>query len=119
MNDGLKTILGEKGIKVSGGQRQRIAIARELYKNPQLLIFDEATSALDSDTENYIKDEISNMKGKKTMLIIAHRLSTIMNCDRVYVLSNGAILETGTVKELYKNKDSKFFSMCQKQGVIL
>ena len=119
MNDGLKTILGEKGIKVSGGQRQRIAIARELYKNPQLLIFDEATSALDSDTENYIKDEISNMKGKKTMLIIAHRLSTIMDCDRVYVLSNGAILETGTVKELYKNKDSKFFSMCQKQGVIL
>jgi len=119
MPSGLNTILGEKGIKISGGQRQRIAIARELFKDPQLLIFDEATSALDSGTENYIKQEIAKIKGKKTMLIIAHRLSTIMDCDRVYILSNGSISETGTTRELYDNKESIFFDMCQKQGITI
>lgn len=87
--DQLDTPVGERGVKFSGGQRQRIAIARALYRKPEILILDEATSALDNETENAVMDSISKLQGTMTMLIIAHRLSTIEKCDRVYEIRNG------------------------------
>ncbi|MGV3461121.1 MAG: ABC transporter ATP-binding protein [Flavobacterium sp.] len=95
-----KTMLGNNGINLSGGQKQRISIARELYKDIDILILDEATSALDSDTEKTIQQNIDALKGKYTILIVAHRLSTIRNADRIVVMNKGQIVETGTFKEL-------------------
>lgn len=89
MEQGLDTIVGERGIKLSGGQRQRIAIARALYHNPDILIMDEATSALDSETESAVMEAIDALQGKKTLIIIAHRLSTIKNCDKVFEIKDG------------------------------
>ena len=100
-------LIGERGIMLSGGQRQRIAIARELYKNPALLILDEATSALDSETERYIQKSIDDLKGKLTIIIVAHRLSTIKHADKVVVFENGEIVESGTFNELTNITDSK------------
>ncbi len=109
--------LGEKGVRLSGGERQRIAIARELFKQPQLLIFDEATSALDSHSEAVIQESIGRMQGKRTLVIIAHRLSTVRKCDWIYVFSAGQVVESGTFEELYNRKDSQFRRMCDKQGI--
>lgn len=94
------TCLGNNGINLSGGQKQRISIARELYKNIDILIMDEATSALDSETEKAIQDNIDALKGQYTILIVAHRLSTIKNADRIVLLSNGQIEQTGTYQQL-------------------
>ena len=91
--DGLDTEIGERGIRMSGGQRQRLGIARALYHNPELLILDEATSALDNDTEAAIMEAINNFHGRKTMLIIAHRLKTIENCDMIYAVKDGKIVQ--------------------------
>lgn len=91
MEQGLDTIVGERGIKLSGGQRQRIAIARALYYNPDILILDEATSALDSDTEKAVMEAIEALQGNKTLVIIAHRLSTIRKCDKIYEVKNGVV----------------------------
>lgn len=90
---GLDTILGDRGMKCSGGQRQRIAIARALYRNPDILVLDEATSALDTDTETAVMESIEELQGKKTLIIIAHRLSTIYNCDVIYEIINGKAVE--------------------------
>ena len=96
LDNGLDTILGERGVRISGGQKQRIGIARALYHNPELLVLDEATSALDNETEKAVMEAIEALSGKKTLIIIAHRLSTIENCDYVYRIENGkAILEKG------------------------
>jgi len=92
--------LGHNGILVSGGQKQRISIARELYKDVELLIMDEATSALDSETESHIKESIDMLQGKFTIVIIAHRLSTIKNVDTVYLIENGKITGSGSFKDL-------------------
>lgn len=108
--------LGNNGVLVSGGQKQRISIARELYKDIDLLILDEATSALDSETENFIKSNIEELQGKFTMVIIAHRLSTIKNVDRVYLMDKGRIVESGTFDEL-KEKSEQFRSMTELQQV--
>ncbi len=91
--EGLDTRIGERGSRLSGGQKQRIGIARALYPDPQVLIFDEATSALDNDTETAIMESITNLHGKKTMIIIAHRLTTIEDCDKVYRVDNELITE--------------------------
>ena len=108
MPDGFNTIVGERGIRLSGGQRQRIAIARELYKEPRIMIFDEATSSLDTDSERLIQASINDMKGEKTLIIIAHRLSTIRNADFIYVLSKGRLVEEGTFEDLRSIDDGTF-----------
>jgi subfamily B ATP-binding cassette protein MsbA len=87
-------------MRLSAGQRQRLFIARELYKNPRLLILDEATSALDSESELVIKESVDQLKGLTTIVIIAHRLSTIKNADYIYVLDRGRIVEEGSYEEL-------------------
>ncbi len=97
--------LGNNGILISGGQKQRISIARELYKDTELLIMDEATSALDSETEKFIKENIDLLHGKFTMIIIAHRLSTIQNVDRIYLMKNGKIVDSGNFDNLLQSSE--------------
>lgn len=98
--DGYDTIIGEGGVNLSGGQRQRLAIARALVQKTEIILFDEATSALDNETQESIQDAIKNLKDDYTILIIAHRLSTIINCDRIMVLNDGVIEDSGTHYEL-------------------
>ena len=100
MPHGFKTQIGEDGIRLSGGQRQRLAIARAFAKNSKILIFDEATSALDAQTEEYIQQAILRIKGTKTIIIIAHRLATVQKADRIFVLADGKIKESGNHKTL-------------------
>ena len=101
------TILGNNGVNLSGGQRQRISIARELFKDIEILILDEATSALDSETEKEIQANIDLLKGQFTILIIAHRISTIKNADRIVVMKNGRLSSIGTFSDL--RKESTYF----------
>ncbi|WP_462425246.1 ABC transporter ATP-binding protein [Fusobacterium sp. THCT13E1] len=89
--EGIKTIVGDRGIMLSGGQKQRIAIARALYDNPEVLVLDEATSALDSETEEEIMKEIYDVSRDRTLIIVAHRLTTLKDCDRIFVISNGEV----------------------------
>ena len=92
---GLDTFVGERGVRFSGGQCQRIAIARALYRDPEIIVLDEATSALDNDTEEAVMEAINALQGNKTLIIIAHRLTTIANCDKIYEVSGGkAVLRT-------------------------
>ncbi|HAC1334051.1 TPA_asm: ATP-binding cassette domain-containing protein [Listeria monocytogenes] len=100
MPDGLDTIIGERGVKLSGGQKQRLAIARMFLKNPPILILDEATSALDTETEQVIQASLEELAEGRTTLIIAHRLSTIKHADRIIVVNETGIAETGTHDEL-------------------
>ncbi|WP_265163909.1 ATP-binding cassette domain-containing protein [Salinimicrobium tongyeongense] len=95
-----ETILGNNGVNLSGGQRQRISIARELFKQVEILILDEATSALDSETERAIQTNIEKLKGSYTMLIVAHRIATIKNADKIVVMKNGEIADIGEFKDL-------------------
>ncbi|OPA77193.1 ABC transporter permease [Campylobacter pinnipediorum subsp. pinnipediorum] len=105
LDDGINTILDEFGTNLSGGQRQRIAIARALYKNPEILIFDEATSALDNESEKEITNAINRLKHTKIIFVIAHRLSTIQNADKIVVISNGVVAGFDTDENLSKNCD--------------
>ena len=103
---GVETVIGEKGTRLSGGQRQRIGIARALYHNPQVLLMDEATSALDNETEKNVISAIEKLKGKKTIIMIAHRLSTVENCDTLYFMKDGQIIDSGSYDQLIDlNKD--------------
>ncbi len=112
---GFETYLGENGASVSGGQKQRLAIARALYKNPEILLLDEATSSLDPESESYVQKAIDQLKSEgKTIIVIAHRLSTVMEADKIVVLGNGRLIEEGTHFDLYK-KHGKYFQMWQKQ----
>ena len=99
---GYETLVGERGLKLSGGEKQRLAIARVLLKNPPILIFDEATSALDSYSEKMVQRALNLLSDKHTTLVIAHRLSTIVDADKIIVLSQGEIQESGSHVELLK-----------------
>ena len=98
--DGVKTIIGERGVLLSGGQRQRVGIARVLYHQREILVFDEATAALDTETEHLITQATKALAGTKTIIIIAHRLSTIEHCDCIYQLEQGRILKSGSYQEV-------------------
>jgi subfamily B ATP-binding cassette protein MsbA len=98
--DGLKTTVGDRGVLLSGGQRQRISIARALLKDAPILILDEATSALDTESERHIQAALQNLMTSRTTFVIAHRLSTVENVDRILVIDNGRIIETGTHADL-------------------
>lgn len=107
--EGFDTLVGERGVKLSGGQRQRIAIARAVLKNPSILVLDEATSSLDSESEHLVQQALDTLMKDRTTIIIAHRLATIREVDKIYVLENGQVIESGTHAELltemgaYKN----------------
>ena len=104
MPQGLKTLVGERGVRLSGGQRQRIAIARAILKDAPVLILDEATSALDSESERHVQAALETLMKGRTTLVIAHRLSTIERADRIVVMQKGQIVETGTHTELLDKK---------------
>jgi ATP-binding cassette subfamily B protein len=105
---GLDTPIGSRGGKLSGGQRQRIAIARALLRDPRIIILDEATSALDLHSEHVVQEAINRLIEGRTTFIVAHRLSTIRHADRIVVMSNGRMLETGTHEELLSRQESAF-----------
>ncbi|HAY3509070.1 TPA: ATP-binding cassette domain-containing protein, partial [Elizabethkingia anophelis] len=117
--NGFQTYLGENGALLSGGQKQRIAIARALYKNPEILILDEATSSLDTESELVIQNTLNEFRSQgKTMVVIAHRLSTIANADTILVMKEGQIIEQGNHRELI-SKDSTYKAMWEKQSLSL
>ena len=99
------TILGENGITLSGGQKQRLAIARALIMKSKIILFDEATSALDNETQDKIQEAIQNLDENYTIIIVAHRLSTVIDCDKIFVLDQGKVVESGTHKELIKKSE--------------
>ncbi|RZJ52485.1 MAG: peptidase domain-containing ABC transporter [Flavobacterium sp.] len=116
--NGFETQIGENGAMLSGGQKQRIAIARALYKNPDILLMDEATSSLDTSSEMIVKQTIDDFKKKgKTIIIIAHRLSTIANADKILVMENGKIIESGSHHNLLEKKE-KYFDLWKKQSLV-
>ena len=107
---GTQTKVGERGVQLSGGQRQRIGIARALYYEADVLVFDEATSALDGITEKIIMDAIQDFKGQKTIILIAHRLKTIQNCDQIFMMEEGCIIDCGSYQQLLE-KNEQFKKM--------
>jgi ABC-type multidrug transport system fused ATPase/permease subunit len=100
LSDGVKTSVGERGVRLSGGQRQRIGIARALYHEREILVLDEATSALDTETENLVSEALKSLSSTKTMIIIAHRLTTVEHCDCIYLLDKGEIVKSGSYQEV-------------------
>ncbi|MBT8286174.1 MAG: ABC transporter ATP-binding protein [Flavobacteriaceae bacterium] len=115
--DGLDTLIGERGIKLSGGQRQRIAIARAVLANPKILILDEATSNLDTESEGLIQQSLAALTKGRTTFVIAHRLSTIRKADQILVIENGRIAETGTHDELIA-KEGRYYNLFTYQARI-
>jgi ATP-binding cassette, subfamily B, bacterial PglK len=103
--EGMETTVGERGVRLSGGQRQRIGIARALYHDPEILVFDEATSSLDSMIENEVMNDINALQGKKTLIIVAHRLSTLKNCNCVYRLEQGKIVDSGSFTDVINREE--------------
>ncbi len=116
--NGFTTQLGENGASLSGGQKQRIAIARALYKNPEILILDEATSSLDTVSEEYVQKTIQNLREQgKTLIIIAHRLSTVAKADKIGVLDKGKLIEEGNHNSLL-NLNNKYAELWNKQTLL-
>ena len=115
--DGYQTVVGDRGVRLSGGQRQRLFVARELFKQPNLLILDEATSDLDTASEQHIQNSIDALQGEVTVVIIAHRLSTVKNADRVYVLDEGRVVEAGPYRELRMRENGQFREMVEMQSL--
>lgn len=115
--DGLDTLIGERGVKLSGGQRQRIAIARAILADPRILILDEATSNLDTESESYIQDSLGRLMKGRTTFVIAHRLSTIRQADQILVIEDGQIAEQGTHDELIQ-KEGRYFQLYTYQARI-
>ena len=117
LDDGLQTLIGERGIKLSGGQRQRVAIARALLADPKILILDEATSNLDTESESFIQESLKELMKGRTTFVIAHRLSTIRQADQILVIENGEIEERGTHNELI-DKKGRYFELYTYQARI-
>jgi subfamily B ATP-binding cassette protein MsbA len=113
--DGFNSRVGDRGIRLSGGQRQRLFIARELFKEPQLLILDEATSSLDSEAERVIQQSIDDLRGRMTVVIIAHRLATVRSADQVLVFEQGKLVEQGAYTTLRDRSGSRFGAMVAAQ----
>lgn len=111
---GVDTLIGEKGIKLSGGEKQRLGIARAVFKQPQILLLDEATSHLDLESEEKIQDSLHQFFENVTAIVIAHRLTTIREMDKILVIEDGRIIESGNFDELYK-KQGRFFELWEKQ----
>ena len=114
--EGLDTRLGERGTRLSGGQRQRVAIARALYRDPEVIIFDEGTSALDNQTEADLVQSLAKLQGQRTLIMVAHRLTTVRHCDRILIVENGHITDSGTFQELVE-RHPLFASMRQSPSV--
>ena len=115
LENGLDTIIGERGALLSGGQKQRIAIARAFLKNAQVVILDEATSALDNKSEAVVQQAVDNLMKDRTVFIIAHRLSTVRNADKIAVINHGELVELGSHDELLNKKDSIYASLYHSQ----
>ena len=108
--DGLETLIGERGVKLSGGQRQRISIARALLAQPEIVVLDEATSNLDTESERYIQESLGVLMNNRTTLVIAHRLSTIQKADQILVIEEGKIVEQGKHEDLL-NKKGRYYTL--------
>jgi len=115
--NGIETVIGERGVKLSGGQRQRVAIARALLANPELLLLDEATSSLDTESEALIQQSLATLTKGRATIVIAHRLSTIRNADKIIVLEKGRIVEQGTHEALFEQK-GRYFDLYTRQAKI-
>ncbi|QFR39274.1 ABC transporter ATP-binding protein [Candidatus Gracilibacteria bacterium 28_42_T64] len=118
LENGLDTVIGERGLKLSGGEKQRLSIARLFLQNPKILILDEATSALDNKTEKLIQKALDTLMKGRTSIIIAHRLSTIKHVDRIFVLEKGEIVESGSYDDLME-KEGKFYDLASVDHLIL
>jgi ABC-type multidrug transport system fused ATPase/permease subunit len=114
----MNTVVGERGTQLSGGQRQRIAIARAILKDPKILILDEATSSLDSESEQLVQNALDKLMKNRTSIVIAHRLSTVRNADKIVVLENGRIVETGTHDELMHLKSGAYRMLNEMQFAV-
>ena len=112
---GYDTYCGERGVKLSGGQRQRISIARAFLENPPIIILDEATSALDNESERAVQQSLEQLAKGRTTITIAHRLSTIRNSDRIFVVTNDGIVESGTHEQLME-KNGAYYKLNQLAG---
>ncbi len=113
--EGFDTPVGERGVKLSGGQRQRIAIARAILKDPAILLLDEATSSLDAQSEKAVQDALKELMKDRTTIVIAHRLATIREVDKIYVLEQGKIVESGTHQQLITEKDGVYENLVNLQ----
>ena len=116
-DEGLETLIGERGVKLSGGQRQRIAIARAILVDPKIIILDEATSNLDTESEALIQKSLALLTKNRTTIVIAHRLSTIRKADQILVIENGRIAERGTHDELITTK-GRYYDLYTYQAKI-
>ncbi len=116
-DEGLDTIVGERGTQLSGGQRQRVAIARALLRNPKILILDEATSALDSHSEKLVQDALKTLMKGRTTIVIAHRLSTVKAADQIFVLDKGEVVERGSHEQLVNIEDGLYKKLSSLQGM--
>ena len=116
-DDGLDTLIGERGVKLSGGQRQRIAIARAILANPRILLLDEATSNLDTESESFIQESLRTLMKGRTTFVIAHRLSTIRQATQILVIENGQIQEQGMHDALI-DKKGRYFELYTYQARI-
>ncbi|WP_118840559.1 ABC transporter ATP-binding protein [Salinibacter ruber] len=115
--NGYQTQVGDRGVRLSGGQQQRLFVARELFKQPNVLLLDEATSDLDTASEQHIQNSVDALQGEVTVVIIAHRLSTVKNADRVYVLDDGRVIESGSYHELRHREEGAFREMVEMQSL--